>query len=70
MEHKNYVETYNRDRNVIDFNESQGSLAFGDSSTKDDELAVNLEAEEKVTPFVIFLTVGLLYNTYSILTSI
>lgn len=58
METKNYVETYNRDRNVIDFNESEGSLPFGDNSIKDDELAVNLEAEEKVTPFVIFLTVG------------
>ncbi|TIC22221.1 hypothetical protein E3Q12_02833 [Wallemia mellicola] len=41
-----------------DFNESRGSLAFGDSSTKDDELAVNLEAEEKVTPFVVFLTLA------------
>ena len=36
---------------VIDFEDK-------DSIGKDDELAVNLEAEEKITPFVVFLTVS------------
>lgn len=50
----NYISTYNRDRNVIDFNDKD----YEGNQLNDDELAVNLEAEEKVTPFVVFLTVS------------